>query len=199
MFAAVPLVVGDYIDGAAALALDWFDELREAASPPSAFVPSPLTLVDEDAIASSVAWATEPLFDLERDLARLTDEMLAQATEDSLRLLEPVVQRDVASGFWDTMTSNSTADPDALGWQRYARPGACKFCLMLADKGAVYTETTADFAAHSSCHCVVGPSYDPDAPRASVMQYMASTKNRTPEQRARLREYLNQNFPDAPG
>lgn len=199
LFAATPLIVGDYIDGSAALALDWFEELRDAASPAHVFTPRPFAVVDDDAIMSSVATATSALYDLERDMTRITDDLIQQATEDALRLLEPAVQRDVASGFWDTMTENSADDPDAVGWQRFARPGACKFCLMLAGRGAVYTEATVDFAAHTSCHCVVGPSYDPNAPRASVMQYVASSKNRTPKQQAALRDYLNQNFPDAPG
>lgn len=199
LFAAAPLIVGDYADGSAALALDWYEELRGAADTRRRFNPRSLAVVREDELASSVAWATEALHDLEQDLSRLTDELLREATERSLTLLEPVIQKDVAAGFRDTVVGNTANDPDAVGWQRFAKPGACKFCVMLADKGAVYTEATADFAAHTDCHCVCGPSYDPDAPPASVMQYVASSKNRTPAQRAALRDYLNQNYPDAPG
>jgi hypothetical protein len=199
LFAAAPLIVGDYSDGSSALALDWYEELRDAANPRRSFTPRSLAVVREDELASSVAWATEALYDLERDLDRLTEELLREATERSLTLLEPVIQKDVAAGFRDTVTGNVQVDPDAVGWQRFARPGACKFCVMLADKGAVYTEATADFAAHTTCHCVCGPSFDLDAPQASVMQYVASSKNRTPAQRKALRDYLNQNYPDAPG
>lgn len=199
LFAATPIIVGDYIDGSAALALDWYEELRDAAAPPHRFTPTPLTVVNTDEIASSVAWSTQTLYDLEQDLDRMTEELLAQATRDALTLLEPVVQKDVASGFRDTILGNTRVDRDAVGWQRYASPGACKFCLMCAARGAVYTEATADFAAHTTCHCTAGPSFDPDAPRASAMQYVASSKTRTPEQQAALREYLNTNYPDAPG
>lgn len=199
LFAAVPLIVGDYIDGSAALALDWYEEIRGESRARHPFRPAAVTTVPEDLIQGSVAWATSPLYDLEQDLARMTEEMLRQATEDSLALLEPVVHKDVAAGFWDTVTENVAGDPEAVGWQRFAREGACKFCLMLAGKGAVYSEATVDFAAHTSCLCVVGPSFDPDAPKASVMQYAASSKNRTEKQRALLRKYLNENFPDAPG
>lgn len=199
LFAATPLIVSDYIDGSAALALDWFEEIREAARPPRSYTPRPFAVVDDDALMSSVATATTALHDLERDISRMTDDLLQQATEEALKVLEPAVQRDVAAGFWDTMTENAAEDPDAVGWQRFARANACKFCLMLAGRGAVYTEATADFAAHTSCHCVVGPSYDTEAPRADVMQYLASSKRRTPQQQAALREYLNENFPDAPG
>lgn len=195
LFAAVPLIVGDYFDGSSALALDWFEEIREDASPPHLFTPTPAALLDDDSLSTMVAVTTRPLFDVEQ---RIRDDV-ESAFKESLAAIEAEVQKSVATGFWDTIVENSEDDPDAVGWQRFARPAACKFCLMLADKGAVYTETTANFAAHTNCHCVAGPSYDPDAPRASVMQYVASARRRTDAQRAALREYLNQNFPDAPG
>jgi hypothetical protein len=199
LFAAAPLIVADYGDGSAALALDWYEELRDEAAPRRPFTPRPLAVVREEELASSVAWATEALYDLERDVARITEELLAEATQQSLTLLEPVIQKDVAAGFRDTVTGNVAVDPEALGWQRFTSSGACGFCRMLADRGAVYTEATVDFAAHTDCHCVCGPSYDPDAPKADVMQYVASAKNRTAAQQAVLREYLNKNYPDSPG
>lgn len=198
LFAATPLIVGDYLDGSSALALDWYEEIRDAASPRRRFTPAPLGAVDEEALAGSIAWATTPLYDLERNAAKV-DDLLEQATHESMARLEPLVQKGVASGFWDTMTGNSIADPAATGWQRFASGGACKFCLMLAGRGAVYREATVNFAAHTSCHCAVGPSFDPAAPHPSVMQYVASSKTRTPEQQVALREYLNTNYPDAPG
>lgn len=203
LFAAVPLVVGDYSDAAASLALDWYEELRDASQPTRLFTPVPVMTVDEDRLAAMIAWATGSLHDLEKSLTRTLDaeaeKLVAQATEESLALLLPEIQKDVAAGFRSTMVTNSDEDPDAVGWQRFARAGGCKFCKMLADRGAVYTEASVRFAAHTDCHCVVGPSFDPDAPRADVMQYVASRKTRTPEQRAALRDYLNEHFSDAPG
>lgn len=193
LFLAVPLIVSDYIDGSSALALDWYEELRDFATPSSVFVPSPVTLVREAEIGNAVAWATQPLRDLEAEalaeIDALTDEMLARLT--------PVVQKDVAAGFWDTMTENVKEDPEAVGWQRIAREGACPFCRMLADKGAVYRkESTATFAAHTTCHCVAAPKFANGdlGPEADVMQYLASSKRRTPAQRAALREYLKANY-----
>jgi hypothetical protein len=114
-----------------------------------------------------------------------------------LARLTPIVQRDVAAGFWDTMTENVKEDPEAVGWQRVARDGACPFCRMLADKGAVYRkESTATFAAHTSCHCVAAPKFAGGelGPEADAMQYVASSKRRTPQQRAALREYLKKHY-----
>lgn len=189
LFDAVPLIVGAFADGSSALALDWYEELREEATVPTWFVPSPVALVRDDYLGNTVAWATEPLRDLEAEFERALDA--------SLERLLPEIQKEVAAAFWDTMTENTVEDPDAVGWQRYARPGACAFCRMLADKGAVYrSDETSRFAAHTSCHCVVKPKFR-DGTRgeeASVIQYIASQKRRSPADRTRLREYLKANY-----
>lgn len=192
LFVAAPLIVADYSDGASALALDWYEELRDAANPPKQFTPAPLSLVTDDDVRASVARSTVTL-------RSVSDDSLADAVEVSLSLLDSELRKLVASGFWDTMTGNSTEDPSALGWRRYARVNACKFCLMLADRGAVFTERTARFAAHGDCHCLAGPEFDFHAPLASAMQYMASKRVRSAAEKARLRDYLNENFPDARG
>lgn len=194
MFAAAPLVVAEYAPGAAELALDWFEEIRLEQIGPG-YSPTPRLNITDDDVAAMVASVTRSLADFETTLATETDRLIAEMASE----LEAAIQKDVAAGFWDSMTENADEDPDAVGWQRFARGRACKFCVMLAGRGAVFTETSVNFAAHTSCHCVVGPSYDPEAPRASVMQYVASKRNRTEKERANLRAYLNQNFPDSPG
>lgn len=192
LFAAVPLIVDDYMDGATALALDWYGEIREEAAVRRTFSPQAVKTVTEDDVKAMVAESTVALRDV-------PEKALPEATAVSLRLLQGGIQKQVASGFWDTMTTNSTVDPEATGWQRFARGGACKFCIMLADRGAVYSEATVNFAAHKTCHCVVGPSFDPDAPRADAMQYVASKRDRTEKERADVRAYLNQHYPDVRG
>jgi hypothetical protein len=146
LFAAVPLIVNDYADGAAALALDWYEELREAAPATKAFTPQPFVLVTDDVLAGIVARTTKALHEIERGILRDVETAMAE----SIALLGDAVQDQVASGFRDTITENVTADPAAAGWRRFARPEACKFCLMLAARGAVYTEATARFAAHGA-------------------------------------------------
>jgi hypothetical protein len=195
MFAAAPLVVSEYSPAAAALSLDWFEEIRSEAAVSGGFSPTPrLNVTDED-VAAMVANVTESLRDIERQVAEQIEQMLADLTAQ----LELAVQKEVAAGFWDTVTENAAEDPDAVGWQRYAQGAACKFCVMLAHRGAVFTESTVRFAAHDGCSCLAGPSYDPAAPKASAMQYTASKRTRTEKERADLRAYLNHNFPDAPG
>lgn len=197
LFAAAPLVVSDYSDGAAALALDWFEELREEARPPRPFTPTPVRLVTDEDVTAMVARTSEPLYHYIEDPAPEVD--LDQVVADTLRAIEAEIQLEIAAAFRDTMTENADEDLDAVGWQRFARPGACKFCLALSARGAVYTRSSVRFAAHTDCSCLAGPSYDADAPKASVIQYQASSRQRSAADRARLREYLNATFPDAPG
>jgi hypothetical protein len=72
---------------------------------------------------------------------------------------------------------------------------------MLADRGAVYIDTTVRFAAHGHCQCTAQPVFSSNdyGEEATVMQYMASRKRRTPAQQASLRQYLNTNYSDFHG
>jgi hypothetical protein len=193
LFASTPLVIADYLDGSSALALDWYDELRDDSGPSSVFTSSPVTVLREAEIGNTVAWATQGLREAETQ-ALVDIDALAQKMLDDLA---PFVQREVAAGFWDTITDNTKDDPDAVGWRRVARSGACPFCRMLADKGAVYrAESTAHFAAHKSCHCGAEPKFRNGdyGPEATAMQYMASKKRRSAADKARLRDYLKANY-----
>jgi hypothetical protein len=68
--------------------------------------------------------------------------------------LKGSVTRLVLAGGRDTVTGITPQDPVAKGWERVIEPGACSFCAMLAGRGAVYKESTADFRAHDHCKCV---------------------------------------------
>lgn len=195
IFAATPLIVSAFTEGSAALALDWYEDLRDAASLSQPFTPSIVAPLREDYLNTAVAWATESMQVIEREMADDLDAM----TQEILSRLEPVVQKEVASGFWETITENVRDDPEAVGWRRHARPGACRFCRHLASKGAVFKADTARFAAHTNCHCSASPVFNgQDGPEASVLQYVASKRKRTPAERRRLREYLAEKYPDAP-
>lgn len=201
---AAPIIVSDYSDGTAALALDWYEELREIAAPRRPFAPEPIRLVTDEYVRSVVAASTVALVD---DPAGTSTEVL----DVTLRLVVDSIPEIVADGFRDTITTNAVNDPASAGWKRFARPGACKFCLMLAAKGAVFTEKTARFAAHGAvmagkrkggdCQCIAGPEFGGRDiwTEATPMQYLASRPRRDAYDRARLREYLNENYPDAPG
>lgn len=182
----VPAVIGYYADGSAALAADFYDDTRALAGVRAPFV-TELVVADRVVkIRRAIAWAAEPLF--------LGD------TDSTLARLAEVVQPEVARPFRDTITGNRRRDSQAVGWRRVTA-GGCKFCRMLADRGAVYKEATVRFAAHPSCHCTAEPVFvGQDAgPEASVMQYKASQRGRSAKQRADLRDYLNTHYEDFPG
>ena len=188
---AIGLVVPAYYDAAGSLAVAWYDERREESRPATSYVPRVIGDPATDWIEREVAKFAA---DIEAETQRLVDE--------ATRLAE----KEVARGFRDSILGNSRMDEDSIGWSRVARPGACKFCLMLSDKGAVFTEATADFAAHGNCNCAARPEFrgGEHGPEASVMQYVASSKRskdprKQAERNARVREYLNHNYPDAPG
>jgi hypothetical protein len=59
---------------------------------------------------------------------------------------------------------------------------------MLIGRGAVYSEATADFAAHDHCKCSAVPAFDGE-PRP-VKPFTPSLREATDADRARVREYL---------
>lgn len=175
----VPALIGYYSEGSGALAADLYEQQRELAAAPGAFVPHVIVPDRTVKVRRAVAWAAVPWF-------TPTD-----VTVES-RLAE-VVQLEVARAYRDTITGNRRRDPASVGWRRVT-VGGCKFCRMLADRGAVYKQQTALFAAHTNCHCSAEPVFttNDSGVEASVMQYAASRRTRTPEQKAALRDYLNE-------
>lgn len=178
LLAATPEIVAYYSDGTAALAADHYDDLRAAANAPGRYAAEPVALLREEKIRTGVLWSVEPLFRAE------PDQVLA------LSRIGEVVQYETARPFRDTITTNTRRDPAAVGWTRITS-GGCKFCRLLAGRGAVYKQSTAHFAAHPNCGCSAAPVFDGQpGEEASVMQYVASKRTRSPQQKQALREYL---------
>lgn len=69
------------------------------------------------------------------------------------------VARLVLNAGRSTVVESVRADPRAVGWQRVLGGDGCDFCQMLAGRGAVYKEATADFKAHDKCGCTTEPVY----------------------------------------
>lgn len=176
-----PSVIAHYSDGSSALASDFYDDERERAAPPKLYIAEPVILDRTVKIRRAVAWAADPLFGGEPEKA-------------AGRLAE-VVQLETARPYRDTILANRNRDPSAVGWRRVTN-GGCKLCRMLADRGAVFSDKTARFAAHTNCKCTAQPVFSTDdyGDEANVMQYLASRRKRTPEQQEVLREYLRVNY-----
>ncbi len=191
----LPLIVPPYYDAAGLLAVAWYDEIREESAPLTAYVP--------DVIGDpSTDWIEREIAKLQRSVEADIEEQMQRLVDETMRLAE----KEVARGFRESIVGNTRQDEDAIGWSRVARPSACKFCLMLAAKGAVFSKETAIFAAHTDCHCAARPEFrgGTHGPEASVVQYVASSRRAKTEaaqaaRNERLRAYLNQHYPDAPG
>ena len=185
IFEAAPAITAAYVEGSSALAADWYEELREDARPKSRH----LTVVRDweraDKYGRALAWATATMLLEEPDV------------NEARSRLATVTEYEVFGGFAETTEANVRSDKDARGWKRNARGEACPFCRMLADRGVVYRkEASASFAAHSSCRCTIVPVFvgGDEGPEANVMQYVASKKRRSEADKARLRDYLRQNY-----
>jgi hypothetical protein len=175
LLGVVPEVIAYYSDGSSALAADFYDDERDAAGARGLYVAEPVILDRGRKIGNAIAWAAEPLI---------------TGDGDAVGRLAEVVQLETARPYRDTITTNRQRDPAAVGWRRVSS-GGCKFCRMLADRGAVFKESTARFASHENCNCTAQPVFETqDGPEASVMQYVASKRRRTAKERQALREYL---------
>ena len=176
-----PAVIAHYSDGSSALAADFYDDERERSAPPKLYIAEPIIQDRTVKIRRAIAWAADPLFGDEPD--------------KSMGRLAEVVQLETARPYRDTILENRNRDPSAVGWRRVTN-GGCKLCRMLADRGAVFSDKTARFAAHTNCKCTAQPVFSSDdyGDEASVMQYLASRRKRTSEQQEVLREYLRVNY-----
>ena len=136
-----------YGSAAAALAADWYDEARAAAGVRGRFRAVPAVGVDPKRWESLAGWGVGPLFAAEPDRAA------------ALTLVDGGLQRTVADRHRLTIVENAVRDPEASGWTRHGSGGSCEFCLILIDRGSVYTDTTADFVAHDHCNCSAAPAW----------------------------------------
>lgn len=161
----MPALVDTYGASAAAMAAEWYDDLRAASGAPGTHRAAVAGAIPPDQIVSRVRFGVAPLFDGDaamtyRFLDGLTEELVKQQARDTV----------------DLNTSTDPAGP------LYARvpTGAetCAFCLMLASRGAVYgSDRDATLRRdgqryHSDCDCTPTPvwpggalpdDYDPDA------------------------------------
>lgn len=171
----VPGVVAYYSDGSAALAVDAYMEARAGVA--GSFAAAPIVLDRAVKIRRGVAWAADPL--------GVGNLELASARMGKL------VRSEMTRPYRDTTLRNGANDGMFVGYQRIARAASCGFCKALAARGAVYKQNTAYFAAHDSCQCTAAAAFvgQPNGPEASVMQYMASKRRRTPAEKVRINEW----------
>lgn len=173
---AVPPVLDRYATIAGAVAADAYEVARESADVRGGFdaTVAPLRAFGEESL---VWWG-----------------LSGGATLDTARtLIEGGVQKRIVNAANETFTENVFRDPAAAGWQRVTRPGGCRFCQMVAGRGAVYRRATADFACHEHCYCSATPAWG--GRPVPVRKYEPSDRPMTDVDRARVRAWIAKNLP----
>jgi hypothetical protein len=160
--AAMNAIVDQYARTSAWLAADFYDAQREAAGVTGVFTVPVTDPPPSEQTEASLRWATKDLWPRDPDDPRTTDAQresldvrLAQAETKA----EQVAQKLVTDTGRGTVREAVRQDRQATAWARSAARGACAFCKLLAARGAVYKQDTADFRAHDGCHCGVVPVF----------------------------------------
>jgi hypothetical protein len=81
------------------------------------------------------------------------------AMENAFVMTSGSVARLVLDAGRQTVMRSVLRDTRGKGWERVAGGAACRFCLMLAGRGSVYTEESVDFRSHDHCACSAMPVY----------------------------------------
>jgi hypothetical protein len=170
----LPALLTKYRLTAASIAADLYDLEREAVGAKgvfSALVPD----VGDGGANELVGWATSK--------ARTPDTLV--------ELLQGGMDRRIWQASRSVYMTSSIADPAAHGWQRETDGNACAFCVMLAGRGTVYSEASADFSSHDHCGCTAVAAWDGQA--KPVKPYEPSKRSISDADRKRVRDWIAAN------
>lgn len=189
LFDVLPALVEKWGTAASSVAADWYEELRatqDIAGRYTAFV-KPLPDLGAEALAG---WGAEPL----KAPAELQPVELDKLSplESARDRVEGGLQKRIVNAANHTITDNTDQDPQAKGYMRRTRPGACKFCIMVASRGAVYTKASVTFACHEHCYCEAVPAWGGKA--LPVGPYKPSDRPNNEQERARVRAWIKKNL-----
>lgn len=137
-----PELVATYGDTAAVLGADWYDSQRDVAPSAASFRAALAEPANTDQASAAARYALGPLFTAEPDpIAALAN-------------LNGTAQRLVLQPGRDTVFDSAGRDPVRTGVARVPSGATtCRFCIMLASRGAVYYSS-------SSAGAVVGRGTD---------------------------------------
>lgn len=163
LFDYIPTLIGQYGDVAASVAADWYEELRAAEGVTGRFRAPLANLVPTEQVNGRLGFAT-----------RASGPLFLGDTETVTAFLSMMTNEYALQPGRDTVMQ--AAHKDNAAYARVPEPGACKFCLMLASRGFVYSKSTAGGTKkfHGKCRCNTMPvwdetrarveyGYDPDA------------------------------------
>lgn len=166
----VPLLVAEYGEVAAALAMEWYEQLRFESAATGSYVAAAVlaSAITPERVEAKVRYAAGHLFDREYE-AKAADGSLVvmqrpASPEKTLSVLTSATDKYVKQHGRETVAWNAQREG-----VRYARipTGAktCSFCLLLASRDAVYISEKsagskkygADNQFHGFCDCEILP------------------------------------------
>lgn len=189
LFDVVPGVVQKWNLAAASVAADWYDEIRDREAIAGRFTAIVPDLGDQGAQALA-GWGADALKAPSEQAPVNLDQL--SPVESAQYRVEGGLQKRLVNAANLTVTESAKADPKARGYMRRTRPGACRFCLMVASRGAVYTKSSATFACHEHCHCEAVPAWGGKA--LPVGPYKPSDRPMNAADRARVRAWIRANL-----
>lgn len=145
----------------ASVAADYYLEERAAARVTGQFTVTPADPAPVEQVARTVRWATRGLWDPQPDVTGTRADLSA------------AVEKLVIDTGRNTIINATREDRKAHGWARTVEPGACAFCLLLAQRGPVYKSSTVGFRSHDRCRCHAQPVFGPWEPTHEVRQAQA--------------------------
>jgi len=163
LFDFIPALVSEYGDVAATVAADWYDDLRVSEGVDGSFRAPLAPPLPNEQVKSRLGFAT-----------RADGPLWAGQIDALTAFLGLMVNEYALQPGRDTVMQ--AAHKENAAYARVPEPGACKFCLMLASRGFVYSKSTAGDSKkfHGKCRCNAMPvwdetrarvefGYDPDA------------------------------------
>lgn len=199
LFDVLPTLIDTWGTAASSAAATWYDQLREAEAIRGRFMAIVKPLDNNNPGAEALAgWGAEPLaadkLVAPQSLATPLDEqqLEADAIQAARDRVEGGLQKRIVNSANLTITDSSNQDPQARGWMRTTRPGACKFCVMVASRGGVFTKASATFACHENCYCQAIPAWGGKS--LPVGPYKPSDKPSNAADRARVRRWIADNL-----
>lgn len=171
----MPALLERYRLTAASISADLYDLERQAVGARglfSAIVPD----LGDGGANELVGWATSK----------------ARTPESLSELLQGGMDRRIWQAARSVYMTSAVSDPAARGWQRETDGDACGFCVMLASRGTVYSEASADFSSHDHCGCTAVAAWN--GLEKPVKPYEPSKRSISDADRKRTREWIAANL-----
>jgi hypothetical protein len=158
LVAGLTALVNRFRNRSSRQAVTYYLESRSAARAPGLFVPR-MVLEPPPALIEATAQITGARSYGRSLTARMPE---TQAIQNSGVQIAGAMSRITLDAGRQTVMDAVEEDREAIGWIRITDADPCAFCAMLASRGPVFSEDTADFQAHAHCACIAAAVWSRD-------------------------------------